>query len=248
MRKLVVLGAIVALVVPAAAPAKIQGKLRICGLSGCRIIDRHAGHDRWPMLAQLVEGATASPARPGSFYTVTVVPLDGRPGWTSDPAYYVPGAARIRTNGGLDWRAGLWHALRLRPPALDAAVAALRPFPAPVLSRVEVNGRRAEAPNSYLRLFRLPAAARPIPDPAGPHPPMVNAEGHANTSAIVRYWERVRRHWLPISVRSRRPGPWGDADASLWIARRANLIRRGEEVVRVAPELAHRIRRGESLR
>ena len=71
---------------------------------------------------------------------------------------------------------------------------------------------------------------------------MLNAEGYANTAAIVRYWERVRRHWLPVAVRSQRPSPWGDEDASLWIGRRLSLVRRGEEVVRVSPQLAARVR------
>jgi hypothetical protein len=248
VRKLFVLATAVALLLPAAAPAKLQGKLRICGLSGCRVIERHVGHDRWPMLEALTGGAATNPARPGPFYTLTIVPLDGRPGLASAPAYYVPGAARIRTNGTVDWREGIWRELRMLPPSLDAAVAALRPFPSPILTRVEVHGRVAKAPQTYLRLFRLPSAATAIADPAGPFPPMLNAEGFANTSAIVRYWERVRRHWLPVGVRSRRPSPWGDAEASLWVARRLSLVRRGEEVVRVTPALAARVRRGAPLR
>jgi hypothetical protein len=247
VRKLFVLAAAVALLLPASAPAKLQGTLRICGASGCRVIDRHVGHDRWPVLAALTGGAETTPARPGPFYTLTIVPLEGQPGWTSAPAYYVPGAARIRTNGTLDRREGVWREIRMPPSTLESAVAALRPFPSPLLTRVEVDGRVASAPHTYLRLFRLPSGKRPIPDPAGPFPQMLTAEGFANTSAIVRYWERVRRHWLPVGVHSRRPSPWGDADASLWVARRLNLVRRGEEVVRVPAAFAARVRRGAAL-
>ncbi|HET9673283.1 MAG TPA: hypothetical protein VFP31_00615 [Gaiellaceae bacterium] len=246
MRRLLVPTALVALLLPASAPAKLQGQLRICGLSGCRVVDRHIGHDRWPFLEELTGGAQTTPARPGPFYSVTIVPLRGRPGVTSAPAYYVPGARRIRTNATVDWREGVWRELRLPPPALDAAVTALRPYPAPILTRVDVSGLAANAPQTYLRLFRLPSTHQ-IADPAGQYPAMLDAEGYANTGAIARYWERVRRHWLPIGVRSRRPSPWGDAEASLWIGRRLNLVRRGEEVLRVSPALAARIRRGASL-
>ena len=242
MRRLLVLGTAVVLALPAAAPAKLFGQLQVCGLSGCRIVDRHVSHDLWPMLADLTNGAATTPARPAPFYTVRIVPLRGHGDFTSEPAYYVPGASKIRTNGTLDWRDGMWRELRARPSAFDSAVATLRPFPAPLLARVDVNGRRVRTPQSYLRLFRLPSSPRPVADPAGPHPEMLNAEGYANTAAIVRYWERVRRHWLPVAVRSQRPSPWGDEDASLWIGRRLSLVRRGEEVVRVSPQLAARVR------
>jgi hypothetical protein len=249
MRKLLVLAAVLALALPAAAPAKLQGALRICGASGCRIIDRHVGHEAWDALGALTGGSATGPARPGPFYELTLVPLDSRgqpqPSFPFARFYYAPRSKRVRTNPAFAPGDGTWRTVDTPPPVVAAAVRRLRPFPAPVIARVEVNGRVADDPQSYLRLFRIPESKRPIADPAGPYPA---AHGTADTDAIVRYWNRIERHWLPVNLWSRRPSPWGDDSTSLWVARRLPLVKRDGEIVRVPLALADRIRRAQSLR
>jgi hypothetical protein len=126
-----------------------------------------------------------------------------------------------------------------------AAARRLRPFLAPILVRVEVDGRVANDPQSYLRLFRIPESKRAIADPAGPYP---DDRETADTAEVVRSWQRIERHWLPVNLWSRRPSPWGDDWTSVWVARRLPLVKRDWQIVRVPPALAARIRRGRSLR
>lgn len=250
MRWLLVLATGVVLAMPAAAPAKVQGALRICGASGCLILDRHTGHEGWELLADMTGGARTGSARPGPYYELAILPLDNRgrpqPEFPSAGFYYAPRAKRIRTNALVDTDNGIWRTLAVPPPRVAAAARRLRPFPAPLLVRVEVNGRIARDPQSYLRLFRIPEPRRPVTDPAGPYPSA--GDRAPDTSAIVRYWERVDRHWLPLSLSTRRPSPWGDEWTSVWVARRLPLVRRDGEVVRVPRALTERIRRAQSLR
>jgi hypothetical protein len=251
VRRLLVLATALVLALPAAAPAKLQGALRICGASGCRTVDRHVGHESWEVLADMTAGSATGPARPGPFYELTILPLDehGRPqpDFPSERFYYAPRGKRIRTNAAVDLGEGIWRTLDAPPPALAVAIRKLRPFPAPLLVRVEVDGRAAADPQSYLRLFRIPGPRRTLADPAGPYPPNF-VRGTADAAAIVRYWERVRRHWLPVNPTSRRPSPWANDSTSLWIARRLSLVKRDDEIVRVPSELAVRVRSARSLR
>jgi hypothetical protein len=250
MRRLLPLALALALAVPGAAPAKgPSGALRICGSSGCLILGRHVRHGVWELLADTTQGRATGPARPGPYYELAILALDerGRPqsAFPSARFYYAPRSKRIRTSATVDPRDGVWRTLDAPPPALVAAVRRLRPFPAPILVRVEVDGRPAADPQSYLRLFRVQAPRRPISDPAGLYP---TDRSTSDTSALVRYWQRVGRYWLPVSATSRRPGPWGDDATFLWIARRLPLVKRDGEIVRVPAELAARVRRAQSLR
>jgi hypothetical protein len=165
--------AVVALALPAAAVAKLQGDLRMCGASGCRVVDRHRGHDIWPVVADLSHGVKTGPQSPGPFFRLTVLQLDssGRPSAAlqSLPMYFVPGGAVARTDDGSI--GATWTRLWVTPAGIAQAARELRPFPAPRLVKVVVGDRRvANNPNSYLRLFRLPAPDEAIPDPARPRP------------------------------------------------------------------------------
>ena len=250
MRRLLVLAAALALLVPSGAAGKgTRGALRVCGSSGCEIVGRHLGHDSWELLADLTGGAASGPALPGPFYRLSVVPIDerGRPQveFPVETFFYAPRGKRVRV-AAADGRGGVWRALDRPPRPVASAVRRLRPFPAPLLVRVEVDGRIARDPQSYLRLFRLASASRQIADPAGPYPS--NGVRAADTTQIVRYWRRVDRHWLPVNLWSRRPSPWGDDATSLWVARRLPLVKRDGEIVRVSGALAERVRRARSLR
>ena len=251
MRRFLVVAVAVAVAVPAAAPAKgFQGALRICGASGCRILDRHESHETWKLLADLTGGSARGPARPGPFYELAILPLDerGRPQpefpWLS--FYYAPRSKTIRTTGLADTGSGIWRTLDTPVAQLARAVRKLRPYPAPLVVRVEVDRRIAKGPQSYLRLFRVRAPERAIADPAGEYPS--DGDRRADTSEVVRYWQRVDRHWLPVHLRTRRASPWGDDWTSVWVARRLPLVKRDGEIVRVPPAVAERIRAARSLR
>jgi len=237
---------VVALLLPAVARAKWQGDLRLCGASTCRTIERHLGHEQWPLLAALSTWpSSAGPPAPGPFYRLTIVPLDarGRPNLASpsQPIYFVPNTRLARNDDG---RGGaFWTRLEQIPKPLAAAMRGVRPFPAPRLSRVIVGDRFAAAPQSYLRLFRLAAPRVRVRDPAGPRPSV-----EATTAESAAYWNRVERVYRLIRLQSRRDSPWSDWKTSLWIGRRVDLILRDGELVRIPHALAERIRRGESLR
>jgi hypothetical protein len=234
------------LLVPGAAQAKWTGDLRMCGANGCRTIDRHLEHDSWPLLASLTTWPSdAGAAAPGPFYRLTIVPLDerGRPNLSaqSEPIFLVPKQHLARNSDG---RGGVfWVRLARIPEPLAKAARALRPFPAPRVTRALVGSRVVDDPHSYLRLLRLPSPRALIADPAGPRPGV-----EPTTGAIVSYWERVRRVFMPIRLESRRETPWSDFNASLWVGRRLDLIMRDGEIVRIPHALAERVRRADSLR
>jgi hypothetical protein len=210
----------------AAASAKEElFGLRICGASECRDVGPWAGS---------LYGATTGPARPAPYYAITYLDRDGRPvslGWPA--LYYVPSAGVVRRDSGLatwSWASGT---------SLRDAVRGLRPFPRPRLARVTVAGRRARDPDSYLRLYELPPSRRSPADPAG-------RPGGAND--LWRYYERVRRHWIAVNLWSSRPTPWGDGANFVWVSRRGAVLKRDDELLRISPALARRVRRGVSLR
>lgn len=240
VRRLFVVLVALALLVPGAARAKWTGDLRMCGADGCRTIERHLTHDEWALLSQLVPWpSNAGPAPPGPFYRLTIVPVGA--GAESQPIYLVPASLRTRN---MDGRGGVyWVRLASMPEKLAAAARELRPFPAPRLTRAVVGTRVVKDPHTYLRLFRLPAPAQRVRDPAGPRP-----SEQPTTREIVSYWERVRSHFIPIELAARRETPWSDFRTSLWIGKRHDLVLRDGELVRIPHALAERVRRAQSLR
>jgi hypothetical protein len=243
VRKLVFV-AFVALALPVVAGAKLQGDLRMCGASGCRVVDKHRGHYIWPVVADLSHGVKTGPPPPGPFYRLTVLQLDssGRPNAAlqSLPMYFVPGGAVARTDDGSI--GATWTRLWVTPARIAQVARELRPFPAPRLVKVVVGERRvAKGPNSYLLLFRVPEPDEAIPDPAGPRPQP------GDTREIAAYARRVERHWMRVYVSSERQSPWSDGRTSLWVGRKLDLVSRDGEIVRIQHALAERVRRAQSL-
>jgi hypothetical protein len=249
MPLLLVLATAAVLAVPAAAPAKgWPGVLRICGVSACRIVEGENDGDALRSIALMTGAAADGPARPGPFYELAILPLDERgrpqPDFPAMRTSYAPRSNRVRTSAAAGDDA--WRTPQRIPPVVAFALRRLRPFPAPRLVRVEVDGRAARDPHSYLRLFRMASPRRPVVDPAGSYPSGGNRR--TDTAEVVRYWKGVDRHWLPLTVSSRRPSPWSADSTSVWVARRLPLVKRDGEIVRVPRELAARIRAGRSLR
>lgn len=233
---------IAALAVPSAGHGKgptIEG-FRFCGSSGCRdVTDRGVVRLLLPVTWN---GTPRGPAAPGPYYSVRLLDDRRRPvdshGLGLSTLFYVPGAGALRTGGAIaKWR-------RLGPYASDfgGAARAVRPFFHPRLTRVEVDGRAAKDPRSYLRLYEV--RGRFAYDPAGLHPHLLGEHGDG---ALVEYYRRVRRHWIPVNLWSSRPSPWGDGANFVWVSRRGSLLNRDGEVLQVSVALATRIRRGASL-
>lgn len=201
--------------------------VRVCGASGCRDVMR---------LLSWADGATTRPAPPSAYFAITYLDRQGRAASDQPLLYYVPAADVLRRGSGI----ATWIA----PSGTDLreAVRGQRPFPRPRLARVTVGGNRAHDPDSYLRLYELPSSRRPPVDPAGSKPVWYDS------TALARYYERVRRHWIPVNLWSARPTPWGDGSNFLWISRRGALLKRDGEVLRIPRPLAERVRRGASLR
>jgi hypothetical protein len=235
------MGVIAALAVPGAqAKGPAAAGVRFCGDSGCRDVTERSAVRL--LLAPTWNGAPRGPAVPGSYYSVRLLDERGRPidPHSFDPpaVFYVPGAAALRMGSAIaQWR-------RLGPFASDfgAAVRGLRPFPRPRLARVEISGRPAHDPPSYLRVYEV--RGRVADDPAGLHPRIT---GEYSEDALAKYYERVKRYWLPVNVWSTPPSPWGDGANFIWVSRRGSLLRRDGEVIHIAAALAERIRHGLSL-
>lgn len=210
------------------AKEELRG-VRVCGASGCHDVMR---------LLNWAYGTTARPAPPSAYFAITYLDRNGRPVDTDWPSlYYVPAAGILRRAGGI----ATW----ISPSGSDLreAVRGLRPFPRPRLARVTVGGRRARDSDSYLLLYELPSSPRRLADPAGSAPAW-----YEDSNAVIRYYERVRRYWIPVNLWSARPTPWGDGANFVWISRRGALLKRDGEVLRIPRPLAERVRRGAPLR
>jgi hypothetical protein len=217
-----------------AAPAKEPPRaIRLCGVDGCRTV---ADPSRVRvLLAAAASDVRVRPARPAAYYTIRYVWHDGS--LDVSRAYFVPAAGVLRTDAPAAW-VPLGHAAGI----FLWTARGLRAFPAPRVTAAEVDGRPVHDPASYLRLYRL--VGQPTADPAGIQP-STYAWDYEQWS---RYYERVRRHWLPVNVWTARASPWGDGDNYLWVGRRLPRLKRDGEVISIPPRLAACIRRAASVR
>jgi hypothetical protein len=158
------------------------------------------------------------PPAPASFYLVVL----RTPGAPARRLYYFPASAAIREDR--PW-APAWRRLNVR--------LGLEPYPKPRLARVRVDGRPARSPASYLALYAL-RGRRVGGDPVAP---LIEA-GELRT-----LW----RDWISIEPESARPSPWTDPQATLWLARRDDLLVRNGQTLRIPHRLAERIRARRSL-
>lgn len=122
---------VVTLAAPAAALAKLQGDLRMCGAAGCRVVEKHRGHDAWPVLESLSRGRKLGPAPPGPFYRLALFDPDTR----SEPIalYFIPNGAVTRVDGGTG--GVTWVRLSVTPAVVARVARRLRPFPVPRITR-----------------------------------------------------------------------------------------------------------------
>jgi hypothetical protein len=243
MRGLVVTLAIATLAVPAAVPGKggpVTEGVRLCGALACRDVTEQSAVRL--LIAPLWNGAPRGPAAPGPYFSVRLLDERRRPieshGLGLPTLFYVPRAGALRTGSLI----AKWRRLGAYASDFREAARGLRPFPPPRLTRVEVDRRTAADPGSYLRLYAMHGGR--ADDPAGLYPQII---GEYSNEALVRYYQRVKRHWLPVNLWSSRPSPWGDGANFVWVSRRGSLLRRDGEVIHIAAGLAERIRHGLSL-
>jgi hypothetical protein len=225
----------VVLSAPSAANAKAGG-LRFCGLAACRTV-----YDDGLVTAiiPVLNGRARPASRPppaSPFYSLRWSYADGQAaGWPA--VYYVPSAGLVRVD---ETALGEWVPVREARVAFAQATRGIVAFPAPRVTRAQVGIRRARSPASYLRLYELVSRGDRVPDPLGTRP----ALEWRNYKALARYYDRDRRLWIPIRLKTTVPSPWSDEAARLSIGRRHDLLRGDSTVVRLPHALADRIRQG----
>ena len=232
----------VLLALPASGEAKNRGAgVRFCGIAACRTIFDVDALSPIGTAMYGTSGHASTPARPERFYRLTWADQRGRTISVWSPVYYVPVGQVLRVDQA---EGATWVSTDGLEKSLADATRGLEPFPKPRVVRAEVGGGRARHPTSYLLLYELVARGQRVPDPLGTRP----ALEWRNYEALVRYYRRDRRLWIPIRLYSRSPSPWTDAAAQLSVGRHHALLRGDGSVVRIPRAAAADVRRGASLR
>src|SRR5215218_5612275 len=154
MRKILVLAVIaVAAAVPASAAAKEIVGLTVCGATGCATErggsisgSLHEG----PSGPLGGTGAAVAPAKPGPWYRGSVLAGEGGKVYGRIPFYYVPDAKLIVLPGAGAQTTTWQHASGAWREAIERVADGMKPFPAPTISRVSVDGTNPADPQSYL--------------------------------------------------------------------------------------------------
>jgi hypothetical protein len=153
-----------------AAPASAKGKeilgLQMCGASGCET-------EKGPQIGGLLHegpsgpfasnGVAVPPAQPGPFYRAYALAGDHGKVYGRMPFYYVPGGAAI-VQPGMGGQTTTWQTANATwRAALDRLAKKVQPFAAPTITRVSLNSRNAEDPQSYLDLYTIGSKAKTYP-------------------------------------------------------------------------------------
>jgi hypothetical protein len=171
MKRLLMLGLALALIVPATAAAKGEidtGSVAICGPSDCDPFD-HEASLRWLSGLMYAESPSAAQPPPASSYYELRWTDEGLGGGALSLGWVVPGHDMIATerlvgSGGVRW-------FRLAggiAGALSTATAGIEPYPAPELARVYVGDREAADAAPYLMLLGPLEPKREAADPEIP--------------------------------------------------------------------------------
>jgi hypothetical protein len=219
--KRLVLVAAAALLFAAPASAKEILGLQVCGASGCAT-------EKGPQISSMIhEGpggpftdgsAAIAPAKPGSFYRAYALMGDQGKVFGRLAFYYVPGKAIVMPGEGAQTTA--WqHASTPWRLALDRLAAKVEPFATPTITRVSINGKNADDPQSYLSLYTLGHAGDTYPKDA--------------TS-------------MQVVLESKRRSPWTDGNYVVVYPKDRLLVRDGK-IVAIPPEVAEAAAAGASL-
>jgi hypothetical protein len=216
MKKLMLV-AVVALLCAAPANAKELLGAQLCGAGGCAterqagLFEGHGG--------PLGGGMVAAPAQAGPWYRGALLLGDRGKVFGRYAFYYVP-EGRLVVQPGMDGQTTTWlKAEGSLAGLLERLAAKLHPFPAPKLADVAINGKLADDPQSYLRLYSIGSKAETYP---------------TDTRSVQVVLETARRT------------PWSDGN-NLVVYPGSNLLLRDGEIVSIPRDVADRAANGESL-
>lgn len=216
MKKLMLVAA-VALLCAAPANAKELLGAQLCGAGGCAT-ERQAGLSEGHG-GPLGDGLTAAPAQAGPWYRGALLLGDRGKVFGQYAFYYVPDG-RLVVQPGMDGQPTTWlKAQGALDGLLERLASKLRPFPAPQLADVAVNGKLATDPQSYLRLYSIGSKAQTYP---------------------------TDTHSVQIVLETARRTPWSDGN-NLVVYPGSNLLLRDGEIVSIPGNIADRAANGESL-
>lgn len=160
MKKLMLV-TIAALLYAVPAQAKELVGAQLCGPSGC-VTERQAGMiegQNGPF-----SGALAAPAKPGAWYRGYLLAGDQGKVIGKLLFYYVPGSGQVVQPGRLG-SSSTWTRPDAKLASLFERLAArTKPFAAPRVTSVTLNGTKVTDPQSYLRLWTLGGKAKTYPD------------------------------------------------------------------------------------
>ena len=196
---------------PSLAGAKEISKVEFCGENGCQAVTGAAAN----RLGGGGDDMSRPPAAPGPYYRVTLTTkADGHSeSWS---IYYVPSAHRLALPDG-NWQ-DLTSNIRT---GYDRATASLKPYPAPVLDRVVVDGVAVHDPDSYLALFDA------------------GTNEHAVPTSLA--------DWVPIEFRFRGENPWSFQKPYVFYSPADGLLQRGIDMVKLPDQMVASITARESL-
>lgn len=216
MKKLMLV-VVAALLCAVPANAKELLGAELCGAGGCAS-EHQAGLAEGPS-GPLGDGTVATPAQPGPWYRGALLLGDRGKVFGRFTFYYVPDGHLV-VQPGQGAQTATW--LEAQGPLgdlLERLAARLRPFAAPKLVDVAINGKLAADPQSYLRLYSIGSKAETYP---------------TDTGSVQVVLETAKRT------------PWSDGN-NLVVYPGSNLLVRDGEIVSIPAEIANRAANGESL-
>lgn len=201
------------------AQAKELSSFTACGAAGCRETRDPA------LLRQLIhavelqgEPVSARTPSPSPFLRFEFVAKGDERKSPSFSQYYVPSLGLLAIETDPD--AWAWVRAGRLQKLVGRVTAGVKPFPAPRIVLVEIAGKAARDPASYMRLFRL-------------HMPTDDYPGDGD--------------WRTVRLETARPSPWSTDAATLAYSPSTNVLWRGSEFVKVPSSLASRLEARKSL-
>jgi hypothetical protein len=146
---------------PAASAKEILG-LQLCGADGCAT-DKHPTMMEGPAGPLSADAQSATPAKLGAWFRGSVLMGDHGKVYGRMPFYFVPDGSRIALPGNAGQTTAWEYATGQTKATLEALAARLKPFPTPTITRVSLNARNAEDPQSYARIYTVGGKAEGYP-------------------------------------------------------------------------------------
>ena len=147
MKRFMVVAVAALALAPAALAKEVLG-LQLCGSSGCAT-DKHAAVMAGPAGPLSSDARSASPAKLGKWFRGELLMGDHGKVYGRMAFYFVPDGSLIVLPGH-DGQTTAWESAGGRTKAtLERLAARLEPFPTPTITRVSLNARNADDPQSY---------------------------------------------------------------------------------------------------